>query len=85
MNSNILQSIVLSNVLTACQVISAGKEVLAQSGTLQVAQLHVDRVYMEVKHAVPCHMLKTVEYISVVQLLVHIVGTFSDSSDWELT
>ena len=51
LNSNILQSIVFTKVLTACKVVSVGKGVLAQSGTLQVAQLHVDRVYMEVKHA----------------------------------
>ena len=70
LNSNILQSIVFTKVLTACKVVSVGKGVLAQSGTLQVAQLHVDRVYIEVKHALLCHVLKTgVIYIHAVAML----------------
>ena len=51
LNSN-YGSIVLTNVLTACWVVSEGKAVLPQYGTLQVAQLHVDRMYMEVKQLV---------------------------------
>ena len=39
----------LTDVLTACWVVSEGKAVLLQCDTLQVAQLHVDRMYMEVK------------------------------------